>query len=80
MKTAKELIEILGGAPAVARMLGIKNPSVYEWKERNRIPDDKLIRLAPSIERLTNSKITRKDLRPGDWSEIWPELARSENK
>lgn len=74
MKTAGELIEILGGASAVAKKLGIKNPSVYEWKENNKIPDDKLIRLAPQIEKITKNKVTRKDLRPNDWHEIWPEL------
>jgi DNA-binding transcriptional regulator YdaS (Cro superfamily) len=27
------------------------------------------------IERATNGAVTRKDLRPDDWQEIWPELA-----
>ena len=26
------------------------------------------------IEKLTNGAVTRKDLRPDDWHEIWPEL------
>lgn len=29
------------------------------------------------IERATNGKVTRKDLRPDDWEKIWPELAKS---
>jgi len=28
-----------------------------------------------SIERATDGAVTRKDLRPEDWHEIWPELA-----
>ncbi len=27
------------------------------------------------IERATNGAVTRRDLRPDDWHEIWPELA-----
>ena len=30
--------------------------------------------LAVQLERLTEGQITRKDLRPEDWREIWPEL------
>ncbi len=26
------------------------------------------------IERATNGAVTRKDLRPNDWADIWPEL------
>lgn len=28
-----------------------------------------------AIERATNGAVTRKDLRPHDWRDIWPELA-----
>ena len=31
-----------------------------------------------SIERETHGQVTRKDLRPTDWQDIWPELAESE--
>ena len=27
-----------------------------------------------AIERATNGQVTRKDLRPHDWKDIWPEL------
>lgn len=33
-----------------------------------------------SIERETHGQVTRKDLRPDDWQDIWPELASSEQK
>jgi DNA-binding transcriptional regulator YdaS (Cro superfamily) len=31
--------------------------------------------LSGRIERLSGAKVTRRDLRPDDWHEIWPELA-----
>ncbi|MCX8566797.1 MAG: DNA-binding transcriptional regulator Cro [Glomeribacter sp. 1016415] len=67
-----ELIDALGGTTAVARLLGIKAPSVHAWRTGG-IPDDKLIRLAPVAER--RSICSRRDLRPNDWMLIWPELA-----
>lgn len=78
MRTAKELIEILGGSTSVARILGIKEPSVFEWKKNNSIPEGRLIRLAPFIEKKTNSKISRKNLFPKNYHEIWPELSESD--
>jgi DNA-binding transcriptional regulator YdaS (Cro superfamily) len=30
------------------------------------------------IERASAGQVTRKDLRPGDWQEYWPELATTE--
>ena len=27
------------------------------------------------IEQVTNGAVTRRDLRPHDWKELWPELA-----
>lgn len=67
------LIEAFGGTAAVAHLAGVKAPSVSGWKESGRIPDDKLIRLAPIAEARGIS--TRKELFPNDWAAIWPELA-----
>jgi DNA-binding transcriptional regulator YdaS (Cro superfamily) len=36
--------------------------------------------LCIKIEEKTNSLVTRKDLRPHDWQEIWPELTNSDEK
>lgn len=68
-----ELIDLLGGTNAVARRLGIKPPSVSEWR-KNGMPDDKLILLAVDIERASRGAVRRWHLRPGDWHRIWPEL------
>jgi len=72
--TSSELIDKLGGPAVVARLLGIKPPSVVGWRA-NGIPDDKLIRLAPTLEKAGIA--TRRELRPDDWQSIWPELAQS---
>lgn len=71
-----ELIEALGGTRAVAELTGVKPPSVSEWKARARIPDDKLMRLAPLSE--ARGLASRKDLFPDDWHVIWPELIATE--
>lgn len=74
--TADKLIDLLGGTHVVAKLLRIKPPSVSAWR-KSGIPDDKLIRVAPAIERITNGTISRRDLFPDDWAEIWPELVEA---
>lgn len=67
-----QIIEGLGGDHAVARLLGIKAPSVNGWKRRG-IPKGRLLELACDIER--NGIASRKTLFPDDWTRYWPELA-----
>ncbi len=74
---AIELIDALGGTGAVAELTGVKPPSVSGWKEYGRIPDDKLIRLAPICE--ARGIATRVQLFPKDWHLIWPELIGAED-
>lgn len=73
--TPQKIIDGLGGTSAVARYLGIRPPSVSDWK-KSGIPDDKLIRLAPLAEQ--KGIATRKELFPGEWHLIWPELAEAD--
>lgn len=66
-----ELILSLGGPTAVARMLGIKAPSVIGWG--GRIPPDR----CPAIERATSGRVTVEQLRPDvRWQRVpdpdWP--------
>lgn len=42
-----------------------------------RSPGEKL---CVSIERESTQLVTRRDLRPNDWHEIWPELAEQETR
>lgn len=66
-----ELIDRLGGTTAVARLLGVKPPSVHAWRVGG-IPVDKLLRLAPRLEQ--EGIASRADLRPHDYWLIWPDL------
>lgn len=73
---SSEMIDKLGGTTVVAKMLNVKPPSVHGWRAGG-IPDDKLIRLAPILER--EGVVTRRELFPDDWASIWPELAQQPN-
>ncbi|WP_430869651.1 transcriptional regulator [Cupriavidus basilensis] len=68
-----------GGPSKVARELGVEPPTISQWisldTRRNRpVPTERMARL----ERLLRFQVTRQDLRPNDWHEIWPELVRAE--
>lgn len=80
---AREIIELFGGVSKVANLFKIANSSVSEWKVKNRIPDDKMIILAARIEKKTQDArkpFGRKEIRPNDWHEVWPELANDHSK
>lgn len=69
-----DLIRQIGGPAAVARMLGIKPPSVVGW--RGRVPPDR----CPSIERATAGRWPCEQLRPDiRWHRVpdpaWPHPA-----
>lgn len=70
---AAQFVNALGGTADVALLAKVRPSSVSEWKSRDRIPPDKLIRLAPVAE--ARGLATRKELFPDDWHLIWPELA-----
>ncbi len=66
-----ELITTLGGPTAVARMLGIKAPSVIGWA--GRVPPDR----CPHLERAAAGRVTCEQLRPDvHWQRVpdpdWP--------
>lgn len=63
--------EHAGGLHSLARLLGVAAPVVHRWATGERaVP---IIRCV-EIEKATNGKITRQQLRPDDWDQIWPEL------
>lgn len=72
MKTHVELIEEFGGTSAVAAYVGVKPPSVSEWKTNERIPIGSLAVLAPELE--LRGICSRKELFPNDWQKRWPEI------
>lgn len=70
----RDLIRDLGGPAAVARMVGIKPPSVIGW--RGRVPPDR----CPTIERATEGRWSCESLRPDiKWHRVpdpaWPHPA-----
>jgi len=58
-------IEILGTQEALAAGLGIKSPSISEWRKREQVPHDR----CSDIERLTEGKVTRAELREDIWGD-----------
>ena len=55
----------------LAREIGAFDVSVHRWKTGEEpVP----IKACVAIERATAGKVSRKDLRPDDWMQIWPEL------
>jgi len=61
-----------GGGANLARALGISSSAVSQWVKGSRpVPVDRMA----AIERATGGVVTRRDLRPDDWAEVWPELA-----
>lgn len=69
-----EIIELLGGLTAIARMLKIKPPSVFSWRAAG-IPENRLRELASQIEIKSNGRFTRKERWPDNYAFYWPELA-----
>lgn len=73
--TDPEIIKLLGGITAVARMLDIKPPSVHAWLETG-IPEYRLRDLAAQIEIKSEGRFTRRERWPEKFSFYWPELAQ----
>lgn len=65
MRKLDRLIERLGGPAQIARICGIKSPSVYSW---TRVPAERCALLEKS------TGVMRWEMRPSDWGDIWPEL------
>lgn len=68
--------EIVGGKAALARMVGVKPPTVQQWASGTR---PVAVERCVAIEVATRGAVTRKDLRPKDWHLIWPELAGTDD-
>lgn len=68
-------VEICGGQTSLARAIGVTRPYVYNWLSRsNGIPPPEYCVL---IEKAVGGEVTRKELRPNDWQNIWPEFKKS---
>lgn len=68
-------IAAAGGQSALAGKLGCSPQAVLQWKEQGKAPVGRCVQ----IERATSGAVTRRDLRPSDWWQIWPELVTPEH-
>lgn len=66
-------------ATGLAAELGINPDQIRQWRHRYaaRYPSPAN---CVAIERATNGLVTRRDLRPDDWQDIWPELASTQKE
>lgn len=71
MTTLRAALDSFGGPGKLARLIGVTPQAVCFWRDGlRRIPADQCYR----IERAMDGLITRQQLRPDDWQDIWPEL------
>ena len=59
----------------LAKAIGFAPSFVNQWVSGKRpIP----VVACVAIERVTGGKVTRQELRPDDWMDIWPELVMAQ--
>ena len=61
-----------GASRRMAQALGAYASDVSNWASGRRKPG---VAVCVAIEQHTSGEVTRRDLRPDDWQDIWPELA-----
>jgi DNA-binding transcriptional regulator YdaS (Cro superfamily) len=72
MKFTEWVNEQRGRSLAIAQAVGVTPPVVSDWVTGKKgIPLER----CTAIERATGGAVTRKDLRPDDWQDHWPELS-----
>lgn len=70
---------LIGSQKALARLLNVTPVTVNQWlrpvgtRASRSVPPKQCVR----IEQLTSGAVTRRDLRPNDYLEFWPELAQA---
>lgn len=61
----------------LAAAVGVSLGMLSQWKNKTRpVSATRCI----AIENATKGQVTRKDLRPDDWADIWPELLAESKK
>jgi DNA-binding transcriptional regulator YdaS (Cro superfamily) len=65
-----------GRGAAIAAAVGVHPVMVSQWATGAKpVPVDR----CAAIDKATGGKVTRRDLRPLDWHEHWPELVNAEH-
>lgn len=67
MSTLKQAVEQHGGVTAAAALLSVSPQRLSNWMDRG-VPTEHCARVEARLG------VARKDLRPSDWRQIWPEL------
>jgi DNA-binding transcriptional regulator YdaS (Cro superfamily) len=70
-RAASKAVGLLGGPVAAARLLGLARYQTAQSWCTHGVP----AKYCARIEQLLDSQVTRQQLRPADWRELWPELA-----
>ncbi|MBS3998227.1 MAG: helix-turn-helix domain-containing protein [Hydrogenophaga sp.] len=68
-------IELAGGPAKVGRGLRVSTQTVCFWRDGNR---QIKAEFGAQLEQMTDLRVTRKDIWPVSWQQIWPELARAD--
>lgn len=71
--TSSQLIDLLGGTKAVAKLAKVSPAAVTHWRT-NDISEGKLLFLAAELEKQSHGLVTRKTLFPKTYKFVWPEL------
>lgn len=67
----KDYVADRGGIARLARQVNAQPQLMWQWASGVRpVPIERCV----PIERATDGAVSRIDLRPDDWHEIWPEL------
>lgn len=64
----------MGGFGELAQRIGVSRSAPSMWKARGTTPAE----YCAAIERATAGAVTRADLRPDDYWQIWPDLPAPE--
>jgi len=73
MNALDQAILQLDGVSNLARLLGVGQSVISNWRKRGTTPD---AIYCAQIEQLTEGRVTRQMFYPDKWHVIWPELAR----
>lgn len=69
------IVDHVGSQVGLAKQLKVSPAFVHQMLSGTRpVPPN----LCPRLEKLSGGSVSRKDLRPLDWQEIWPELEVSD--
>lgn len=73
----QDYLSIRGNQARLAAALKKGTAQVWQWKSGLRpVPVEDCF----AIELATQGQVTRQELRPDDWQQIWPELATQKQK